>query len=83
MRLEVIDMQTMPRPASDNTFQVAFKVPETWIDTADKIAALMSRPGITTTRTDALRAALIRGLDSLEAELAPATGKSRKGKVST
>ena len=66
-------MQPMPRPPSENTFQVTFKIPETWIAQADRVAASMSHPGVTLTRTDALRAALARGLDALEAEQAHAS----------
>jgi hypothetical protein len=77
MSFEVIDMQTMPRPQSDNTFQVAFKIPEEWIKRADEIAALMSMPGMQWTRTDALRAALSVGLDKLHANVAKAEKPSR------
>jgi hypothetical protein len=69
MSFEVISMTAVSRPASENVFQVAFKIPKVWIKKADKIAELMSRPGIKTTRTDALRAALIRGLEALLEEL--------------
>jgi hypothetical protein len=55
----------MPRPPSENTFQVAFKIPDAWIEKADEIAAKMSRPGITVTRTDVLRSALWEGLEML------------------
>jgi hypothetical protein len=65
LSLEVFDMQAMPRPPSENTFQVAFKIPEAWIEKADEIAAKMSRPGITVTRTDVLRSALWEGLEAL------------------
>jgi hypothetical protein len=61
----------MPRPQSENTFQVAFKIPQQWVEMADEIAAAMSRPGIATTRTDALRAALWEGLTRLRAETTP------------
>lgn len=64
-------MQAMPRPASENTFQVTFKIPDAWVKMADAIAAEMSQPGVTMTRTDALRAALARGLESLRAEHKP------------
>ena len=63
---------TMPRPPSDRTFQVAFKIPEAWVKLADELAVAMSRPGVTMTRTDALRAALATGLEALRAETAPA-----------
>jgi hypothetical protein len=56
----------MPRPKSENAFQVAFKIPTEWTERADAIAAKLSQPGVTVTRTDALRAALARGLDDLE-----------------
>jgi hypothetical protein len=59
---------TMPRPASENTFQITFKVPEEWIAKADALAASMSRPGLTLTRTDALRQALAKGIEVLQAE---------------
>ena len=58
-------MQTMPRPPSENTFQVAFKIPEAWLEMADEVAAAMSPPGVKMTRTDALRAALFQGLTAL------------------
>lgn len=67
----VIDMQTMARPQSENTFQVAFKIPPEWLKMADEIAAAMSRPGVKITRTDALRAALADGLHKLHAEHVP------------
>ena len=70
-------MQPMPRPPSENVFQVAFKIPEAWVELADEVAAAMSRPGISTTRTDALRAALWHGLEALKAEhVAPAEPKA-------
>ena len=74
-------MQSMPRAPSDNTFQVAFKIPETWVAMADEIAAAMSRPGIATTRTDALRAALWQGLTALHEEHVVAPKKPAKGKA--
>lgn len=70
---------SMPRPQSENTFQVSFKIPEKWVAMADEIALAMSQPGIATTRTDALRAALWHGLNELRAQHvkpAPADRKS-------
>jgi hypothetical protein len=61
-------MQTMPRAPSDNVFQVAFKIPQEWVKTADDLAARMSRPGVTFTRTDILRAAMARGFEELAKE---------------
>jgi hypothetical protein len=34
MQREVVNMQAMSRPPSENVFQVAFKIPEKWIETA-------------------------------------------------
>jgi hypothetical protein len=66
---------TMPRPPSENTFQVTFKIPDAWIAQADALASAMSRPGLTITRTDALRQALAKGLDVLGAEIKKAGRK--------
>jgi hypothetical protein len=67
---------TMPRPQSENSEQVAFKIPETWLERADALATALSRPGISNvTRTEILRAALGRGLAVLEEE----TPKPRRG----
>jgi hypothetical protein len=56
---------TMPRPPSDRTFQVAFKIPEEWVSKADEIAAKLSNPAMRVTRTDVLRQALYAGLQQL------------------
>jgi hypothetical protein len=58
-------MQGMPRAPSDKTFQVAFKIPEAWVTLADEIAATMSRPGMSITRTDVLRSAMWDGLQAM------------------
>lgn len=71
-------MHTMPRPPSENRFQVAFKIPDAWTKRADAIAAKLSQPGVTVTRTDALRAALARGLDDLERDPFHATHGATK-----
>jgi hypothetical protein len=58
---------TMPRPLSENTTQVAFKIPDEWLERAEILARALS--GIATvTKTEVLRAALGRGLDVLEEE---------------
>jgi hypothetical protein len=72
-------MQSMPRPQSENTFQVAFKIPDAWVKMADEIATAMSQPGVTLTRTDALRAALWGGLSDLhERHVTRKGGKSKR-----
>jgi len=66
-----------PREQSENTTQVAFKIPDEWIERAEVLAHALSRPGISTvTKTEILRAALGRGLTELEHETkAPPRGK--------
>jgi hypothetical protein len=65
----------MPRPLSENTTQIAFKIPDEWIERAEVLAQALS--GIATvTKTEVLRHALGRGLDLLEED----TKKRPKGK---
>lgn len=60
---------SMARPPSENTTQVAFKIPDEWIERAEKLAHALSRPGISiVTKTEILRAAMGRGLEVLEEE---------------
>lgn len=57
----------MPRPKS-SAVQIALRLPSEWLAEADQIAKLMSRPGVTVTRSDALRAAVAKGLETLRVE---------------
>jgi Arc/MetJ-type ribon-helix-helix transcriptional regulator len=59
----------MPRPPSD-AVQIALRLPKSFLAQADELAPLLSRPGFEASRSDALRAALARGLESLLNELA-------------
>ena len=56
----------MPRATSDNTYQIAFCVPEAWITRATVLATRRSRGGLDVTRTEILRAALKLGLAAME-----------------
>lgn len=56
--------------------QIGIRVPPEWLDDAERLAAALSRPGLEVTRTEAFRAALARGLESLLAETTPE--KTRK-----
>jgi hypothetical protein len=67
----------MPRKPSENTSQVALRLPEAWLDRCDALAPALSIPGITATRTDVLRAAIARGLDELEADASGGGTKAR------
>ena len=48
--------------------QTAIRVPDSWLQRLDKLAERMSRPGVHITRTAALRDALYRGIEVMEAE---------------
>jgi hypothetical protein len=50
--------------------QIGIRIPPEWLDDAERLAAALSRPGLDVTRTEAFRAALARGLESLLAETA-------------
>lgn len=60
----------MTRKKSDNTFQVAFRIPAEWLTRADALAEAQSKTvpdGFASiTRTDIIRSAIARGLAALE-----------------
>lgn len=58
----------MSRRSSENTRQIALKIPEAWLSRVDAMVPIMCRPGVLVTRTDVIRAAIARGLDALETE---------------
>jgi hypothetical protein len=62
-------MPRVPRPKSTNDTQLTVNLPGGWVDELERVAELLSRPGLPPiTRTDALRLAVRRGLDALAAE---------------
>jgi hypothetical protein len=67
----------VPRQKNENTTQLAVRLPEAWLARLDSLIPWLAKPGVATTRTDAIRAALARGLDALEAERQGET-KARK-----
>lgn len=73
----VVQTQEMPRPPSDSV-QIAIRVPKAWLDDADQIARVISRPGFQASRTDAFRAAIARGFEILRAEAVPPTPPSSR-----
>jgi len=48
--------------------QTAIRIPDSWLKRIDKLAGQSSRPGVHITRTAALRDALYRGIEAMEAE---------------
>ena len=67
----------VPRAKTDSV-QLAVRIPEGWLARLDALVPWIARPGVATTRTDSIRAALARGLDALEAERAAESKKSKK-----
>lgn len=56
----------MPRPKTENTMQVALRIPPAFAKHAEALAKTMSTPGIPLSRTDVLRAAIYEGLERLQ-----------------
>ena len=64
--MTVLAMRDVPRPKTD-TLQLAVRIPRAWLSRLDALVPKIAQPGVQTTRTDAIRAALARGLYALEA----------------
>ena len=58
----------VPRPPS-TAKQIAIRIPAACLQQADDLVPLLERPGFQTTRSDVLRAAIIRGLEVMREEL--------------
>jgi hypothetical protein len=57
----------MPRAKSEvETTQIALRMPTSWVERIDRLARQLSRPGIDVSRSEALRAVMIKGLEVLE-----------------
>ena len=69
----------MPRQPI-NTVQLALRVPPEFNKEADEIAKLISRPGVTLTRSDAYRAAIARGFEAIRADVAAQTAAMKGAK---
>lgn len=59
---------SMPRPKSANVVQVTVLIPEDAADRASALTGRLGMPGVSLTRAEVLRVAILRGLDVLEAE---------------
>ncbi len=57
--------------------QTPLRIPAEWVAEADELAKLMARPGFSSTRSEVLRAAIVKGLAVLRAEL-PAERRTTK-----
>jgi hypothetical protein len=67
----------VPRPKSPNIVQVTVLIPSEVSDRAEALGARMAPAGVTLSRAEVLRAAILRGLDVLEGEYTP-EGKRRR-----
>lgn len=54
---------------TERTIQTAVRFPASWLPRLERIAERLSSPGIDVSQAAAIRAAMSRGLDALEAEL--------------
>jgi hypothetical protein len=71
--MPVLSARDVPRSKSENTVQLVVRVPEAWLDRLDALLPWLAQPGVATTRTDAVRASIAKGLDALEAKRASET----------
>jgi hypothetical protein len=63
----MVSMRDVPRPKTD-TLQLAVRIPRAWLARLDALIPRIAQAGVQTTRTDAIRAALAKVLDALEAQ---------------
>lgn len=66
----MVQAQSVARPPSGNDEQIALRLPAEWIERADRLreSSVLAKEGVGVTRSDVLRAAIARGLASLEDE---------------
>jgi hypothetical protein len=69
--MTMVAMRSLPRPKTD-TLQLAVRIPRAWLERLDALVPKIAQAGVQTTRTDAIRAALAKGLDALEVQFADA-----------
>ena len=67
----------MTTKQEEKQVQWAVKLPESFLERADKLAEEMSEPAMRFTRTDVLRMAMYRGVTDLEA-LQDVKGKKKR-----
>jgi predicted DNA-binding protein len=59
-----------PTESEPETLQTAVRLPRAAVERVKKLAKRMSQPGVTISRSEAIRVALIAGLDALDAAAA-------------
>lgn len=57
-----------PSETEEEQTQIVLRVPASWVERAERLRPKLMRPGVSLTRTDVLRAAIVEGLDKLEQE---------------
>jgi|HubBroStandDraft_1064217.scaffolds.fasta_scaffold428071_1 hypothetical protein len=65
--MTMVATRDVPRPKTD-TLQLAVRIPRAWLSRLDALIPKIAQAGVQTTRTDAIRAALAKGIDALEAQ---------------
>jgi hypothetical protein len=65
--MTMVATRDVPRPKTD-TLQLAVRIPRAWLGRLDALIPKIAQTGVQTTRTDAIRAALAKGIDALEAQ---------------
>lgn len=70
----------MARPTA-NTVQITFRIPKEWLEEADEVADVLSRPGMRASRTDAFRAAVARGFAAIKADAVPPPDRKSEPKT--
>jgi len=68
--MTVLSTRPLPRPKTENTAQLAVRIPDAWLPRLDALIPWLAKPGVSATRTDAIRAVMSRGLDAFEEERA-------------
>ena len=61
----MVSRPDVARQKSDS-LQLAVRLPMAWVPRLDALIPRLARPGVATTRTDAIRACIAAGLDALE-----------------
>lgn len=69
--MNVVASRNVGRTKTENTEQLVVRVPKALRDRLEALIPHLAQPGVSITMTDVVRAALMRGVDALEASHAP------------